>query len=199
MKRMIRKLLVLAALCLLCAVPVSGAQQGSLLLTKVEKQVMLFPVADEQGIPNEDFAGTVENLTISDLTPEVAKKLYQHVQDRELSGEVGTPNNIKEVFFADLELGWYLVCSMGQTPEFMPFLISAPMTIGDKTVYNITAEPKLQSPFEPSQPGGPENPQPNIPQTGAILWPQYLLLILGGVSICLGLVEVIRGREKRYE
>lgn len=199
MKRMICKLLVLTALCLFCVVPVSGAQQGSLLLTKVEKQVMLFPVADEQGIPNEDFAGTVENLTISDLTPEVAKKLYQHVQDRELSGEVGTPNNIKEVFFADLERGWYLVCSMGQTPEFMPFLISAPMTIGDKTVYNITAEPKLQSPFEPSQPGGSEKPQPNIPQTGANLWPQYLLLILGGVSIFLGLVEVIRGREKRYE
>ena len=199
MKRQIRNLLLAAALCLLFAVPVLAAQQGSLLLTKVEKPVMLFSVADSQGIPTADFAGTVETLTQNDLTPAMAKKLYQHAQDLELSGKTGTADENQEVFFASMEEGWYLVCSTAETAEFAPFLICLPMTIGEKTVYNIQAEPKVDSPTDPTGPSGYVDIQPNIPQTGAILWPKYLLLLLGAVAIAAGLIEVVRGREKKYE
>lgn len=199
MKRGIRKLLAVAALCLLIAVPVAATQQGSLLLSKVTEPVMLVPVADRQGVPTEDFSGMVEKLTQNDLTQDMAKKLYQHIRQEELSGVICPADGSKEAFFSSMEEGWYLVCSTAQPAEFVPFLICVPMMIGDKTVYHIQAEPKVQEPPEPSQPASPEAPKPNIPQTGAILWPQYLLLFLGAVSIGAGLIEVIRGREKDYE
>lgn len=199
MKSVICKLLAAVALCLFLAVPAAAAQQGSLLLTKVEEPAMLLPVADGQGVPTEDFLGIVGELTQKDLTPDVARKLYQHMQEQKLSGTTGTANGNKEVFFSSLEEGWYLVCSMGERAEFAPFLICVPMTVGNKTIYNIQAEPKVDEPTEPSQPGGTETPKPNIPQTGAILWPRYLLLISGAAAIGAGLIEVIRGREKDYE
>lgn len=199
MKKWISKMFLLIVLCFSVAVSASAAQQGSLLLTKVEKPVMLVLVADEQGIPTESFAGTAEKLTQSDLTPAVAKTFYQHLQNKALSGETETPDHNKEVVFPDLQTGWYLVCSKGEKAEFAPFLIRVPMTLGNKTVYHIQAEPKVSDPADPTQPTDPVPPKPNIPQTGAILWPKYLLLALGVAAIGAGLVEVIRGREKRHE
>ncbi len=199
MKRWTCKLLLAVMLCCLFAVFVSAAKPGSLLLTKVRKPAMVFRVADADGAPTEDFVGVVDQLTQTDLTPEVAKKFFQHVQNGNLLGETGTPNENNEIFFPSLTDGWYLVCSMAEEAEFAPFLICMPMTIGEGLVYDIQAEPKVETPVEPSVPSEPVTPQPNIPQTGAILWPQYLLLSLGAVAICAGLVEVYRGREKNYE
>lgn len=199
MKRMVCKLLTFIALCLLLTVPVSAAQQGSLLLTNVSEPVSVFCVADVQGVPTDDFSGLAEKLTLNDLTPDVAKKFYQCVQQKELSGKTVAANEKKEVFFSGLKEGWYLVCSMKNPGEFAPFLICVPMTIGNETVYNILAEPKQDEIVDPPPTGEPEEPKPNIPQTGAILWPQYLLLGLGAVAIVAGLIEVVHGREKKYE
>ena len=199
MKKWSSKILLAIAMCIFFAVPASAAQQGSLLLTKVEKPAMLFFVADEQGIPTEDFAGTVEKLTQSDLTPAMAQTFYQHVQNKELSGETGVPDDNQEITFTSLKTGWYLVCSRGEKAEFAPFLLCIPITIGGKTVYNVLAEPKVNDPTDPTQPADPVSPKPNIPQTGAILWPKYLLLALGVAAIGAGLIEVTRGREKRHE
>jgi len=198
MKRQMLKLILAAVLCALLAVPVFAAEQGSLLLKDVEAPVVVFRAADASGVPVADFAGTVEKLTAEDLKPEIAKKLYKQVQDKALSGQTGTPNADKEVFFASLDKGWYLVCSAGEKAEFAPFLICVPMTIGDKTVYDIQAEPKIDSPLDPG-PTDPIIPEPDIPQTGAIQWPKYLLLILGGLAIGAGVFEVLRGREKSHE
>lgn len=199
MKKWISKLLLLIILMSLFAVPVSAATTGSLLLTKVGTPVEVFLVAGKDGIPVEAFAGMAEKLTTSDLTRDMAKKFYQHTQDKKLSGMVGTPNENKEIFFSLLEEGWYLVCSKAEQKASAPFLICVPMDIGGKAVYDIQAEPKIDSPLDPSGPSGPITPEPNIPQTGAVLWPQYLLLGLGAAAICWGLAEVYRGREKRYE
>lgn len=199
MKRWICKLFLAVVLCLLSAVPAMAAQQGSLLLTAVEKPVMLFLVADEQGIPTEAFAGVVEKLTQDDLTPAMAKKFRQHAKDHALSGQTAAANENKEIFFDALNEGWYLVCSTAEQSEFTPFLICIPMSMDGKPVYHVHAEPKVDTTPDPSGPSTPVTPEPNIPQTGAILWPKYLLLILGAVAIGAGLLEVIRGRENKYE
>lgn len=199
MKKWMCKLLLAVVLCLMVTVPVSAAQQGSLLLTEIEQPVMLLKVADNQGVPTEAFAGLVEKLTVEDMQPAVAKQFYQRMEDQELFGDTYTASAEKEVFISPLEEGWYLVCSVGERPEFTPFLICVPMTIGDKTVYHIQAEPKVDDFTDPTQPTEPGPSEPDIPQTGAILWPKYLLLALGACAIVAGLVEVIRGREKRYE
>lgn len=199
MKKWICRLLLAGVICLLFAVPVSATQQGSLLLTKTERPVTLFSVADREGLPTEAFAGLADKLTQNDLTPETAKKFYQRALQQELSGQTGIPNEHKEIIFAPIEAGWYLVCSAAEQAEFTPFLICVPMTVGEQTVYNIQAEPKTDSPAEPTVPSQPIAPKPNIPQTGAILWPKYLMLVLGIIAIGVGLFEVVRGREKSYE
>ena len=91
------------------------------------------------------------------------------------------------------------MCSVGEKAEFAPFLVQIPMTIGEKKVYDIQAEPKVDNPPESSTPSQPVDPEPEIPQTGAILWPKYLLLGLGAVLILAGIIEALRGREKEYE
>lgn len=199
MKRRTCRWILSAILCMMLVGPVAAAQQGSLLLTNVEVPAALFPVADTRGIPTEEFAGTVDRLTQTELTQTVAKKLYQHVQDQELVGKIQMADRKQEIFFDSLDEGWYLVCSMGEKAEFAPFLICVPMMLGEKTVYDIQAEPKTDSPTDPAIPSDPFAPETNIPQTGAILRPKYLLLILGAVAIVTGLVEVIRGQEKHYE
>ena len=199
MKRTICKLLLLVVLCLLLAVPASAAQQGSLLLTQVSEPVSVFCVADAQGVTTPDFSDIAETLSQGDLTQEMAKKFYHRVQEKELAVTTATADARLEVYFPALDKGWYLVYSMKQPGEFAPFMICVPMQIGNNTVYHIQAEPKHSDPTEPSLPVNPEDPKPNIPQTGAILWPQYLLLALGALAIVAGLVEVYRGREKSYE
>lgn len=191
-------ILILVVLFCLFATPVFAAEKGSLLLKNLESGAAVFRVADAQGFPTADFAGVTECLTAEDMKPAVAKKFYQRAIDKELAGQTDLPNEKKEIFFEGLEKGWYLVCSVGDKAEFAPFLIRIPMNIGDKTIYDIQAEPKVDNPPE-STPSQPVNPDPEIPQTGAILWPKYLLLGLGAVLILAGIVEALRGREKEHE
>ncbi len=196
MKIRIRNIVLAVMLCLLIAVPVSADVQGSLLLVDVEQPTLLFPVADKDGVPVAQLADAVELLSAEDLTPQVAKTVYEAVQTKQLSGTLGTANSQKEIAYKDLEMGWYLVCSASEQAEFTPFLICVPMSVDGEEQYDIVAEPKVDSPAEPSD---PELPQPNIPQTGAIQWPKYVLLIVGMVTIGVGVFEVVRGREKHHE
>ncbi len=202
MKRRICNLLLTAVLCLLLAVPVCAAEQGSLLLKEVEHPAEIFVVADAQGIPTGAFADTVEKLTRNDLTPAAAKVFYERVQSAKPSGVTVAADQSKKIFFSSLEEGWYLVCSKGEQAEFAPFLVAIPMRINSQSVYAVEAEPKVDSPVTPptsSKPSTPVTPEPNIPQTGVIQWPKYVLLILGAAAIGVGLVQVIAGQEKRYE
>lgn len=199
MRRIIRNFLIFVILSCLFAVSVFAAEEGSLLLKNLESGAAIFRVADAQGYPTPDFAGVTERLTAEDLKPAVAKKFYQRTMDKELAGQTDLPNGNHEIFFGGLEKGWYLVCSVGEKAEFAPFLVQIPMTIGEKKVYDIQAEPKVDNPPESSTPSQPVDPEPEIPQTGAILWPKYLLLGLGAVLILAGIIEALRGREKEYE
>lgn len=58
----------------------------------------------------------------------------------------------------------------------------------------LPPQPPEPPPYEPSVPAGPS--QPTIPQTGAQLWPVWLLLAAGGLLIVLGALELRRGRTK---
>ncbi|MBR2311137.1 MAG: hypothetical protein IKA47_11510 [Oscillospiraceae bacterium] len=197
--RKLKTVSILFALLILLSLPVMAAQTGSLVVRNVKSPAVMYLVADANGVPTQDFAIAItENLTEDRLTPDAARKLQTHAEEKNLSGQTVTPDSSNLITFSLLEEGCYLVCSTAQPGEFAPFLIRVPMTIGDKLVYDIQASPKVD-PNNPNAPGKPVEPQPNIPQTGNIQWPKYLLLILGGVAILAGFVEVLRGREKTYE
>lgn len=194
------KILTFALLMVLLVAPVFAQTQGSLEIRSIQKATVLYQVADQNGVPTADFAGIQEtNLTEADLTPQLAQKLRSFVQEQDIAGQTLTPNDEGVVRYAPLEQGVYLICSTAQPGEFAPFLVRIPMTIGGQPIYDIQAEPKTEDPDGPFSPQDPDTPQPDIPQTGNILWPKYLLLILGSLAILAGFVQILRGREKRYE
>lgn len=198
MKRKLRNLLTVMALCLLFAVPVEAAQPGSLTVRNIRKAVNLYQVADATGVPVAAFSAKLEGvITEKQLTSQLARTLYTYAREQALTGVSLTPNGGQDVNFGDLEQGFYLVGSTAQPGEFAPFLISIPMSIGDKHVYDIQAEPKTEEEPTPTEPGGTVTPKPNIPQTGAILWPKYVLLSLGAVAILVGFGLILSCRREQ--
>lgn len=196
-------------LCVLCTavlllvlltVPVFAQTPGSLVILNVEEPVVLYRVADADGVPTAEFALALEiNLTEDKLSPDLAKSLYTYAETNTVTGQTVSPDEEGKVSYSLLEQGCYLVCSTAREGEFAPFLIRIPMTIGGKTVYDIQATPKTDGPGSDFSPVEPSPSEPNIPQTGNIQWPKYLLLILGGIAIAAGFVQILRGREKQYE
>ncbi|MBQ6706155.1 MAG: hypothetical protein IJN07_01410 [Clostridia bacterium] len=199
MLRKIAKFSFVLVLCMLFAVPVSAARQGSFTLKNLENEVVLYPVADENGVPAGDFAGAVDRLTQNHLTPAMAKTLYDRIGENHTGSTSLSPDPQGEMTFSSLEEGWYLVVSRAEKPEFAPFLVAIPMIINGESMYDLEAEPKVESPVTPPTTSTPENPRPNIPQTGVVLWPKYLLLMAGALLITVGVVETVAGREKRHE
>lgn len=199
MKRRICNAFLLFFLSLLLFSPVRAETEGSLLLADVKESATLIAVAGQDGTPTGAFCGTVEKLTPQDLTRDKAKVFYEWAREKGVNGTTLIPDENKEIYFPSLSPGWFLVYSNKEKAEFAPFLICIPMTVGEKTVYHIKAQPKIDSPLTPDTPSSPGTGEDKIPQTGAVLWPKYLLLALGGLCIVAGAVEVIRNRRARDE
>ncbi|MBP3685607.1 MAG: hypothetical protein J6J21_01110 [Clostridia bacterium] len=198
MRHAIRNLLFALFCTLFLILPVSAAEVGSLLLTHVKKDVELFLVADETGSPVAAFSEVRQTLDEVSLSPETAKLFFDVAKKQSLCGTVQSKNEEGEIFFPDLKQGWYLVCGAEESAEFTPFLVRVPMTLEEREIYHIKAQPKVDGPTKPI-PSTPLDPEANIPQTGAILWPKVLLLSLGGLSILAGLFFVVTGQKKTDE
>lgn len=192
-------LLTAALLCVLLVFPVSAARTGSLQIDNVHAPVVLFPLADAQGVLTDSFSAASEPLTAENTGADQAKKLQKYAGEKGLSGQEMTPDASGQTRYSQLEAGYYLVCSQAQPGEFAPFILRIPMTVADRVIYDVQAQPKAERPEEPESPTTPLPLQPVIPQTGFIQWPKYLLLTLGAVCVAAGLFEAVRGREKRYE
>ena len=69
----------------------------------------------------------------------------------------------------------------------------------DASGFKLDKRVNCQEPmgFHATEPGGAVTPSPNIPQTGAILWPKYVLLSLGAVAILAGFVLILSCRRKQ--
>lgn len=203
MIKKLNSLFMAMTLCLLCVFAVSAEadQRGSLLVKNVDRPVNLYHVAQADGTPTADFVqACAEQLTEQTANAVMAKQLRQFVQEQTVSGLRLQPAKNRQVSFTDLEQGYYLVCSTGSPGEFAPFMLRVPMTATGKEIYDIQAVPKQDTGEQPDTPGGPGvEVGPNIPQTGSIQWPKYLLLCVGAVAILWGATDVVLGREKRYE
>ena len=200
-KFLIRWFLPLLLCMLLGCVTVFAAESGSLRIVDVENAVALYPVAGYDGSLTETFRNApVTDLLEESKAVENAAILDQFVKENQISGQEQAPDDTKEVYYPSLETGVYLVRSMHSEPEFAPFLVGIPMQINGQTLYHVTADPKAQEPSVPSEPtvpAEPVEPEPEIPQTGNSVWPQYVLLVIGALTIAVGFAEMIRGREKQ--
>lgn len=201
--------LLAALMCLiLCAFPAPAAQSGSLRVTVADEpglEVLLYRVADENGILTEAFSGAEmapETLLDTLEAKKNAQTLYSFARDKEISAETAVIGENGAAVFAGLELGCYLVACAGETPSFDPFLAFIPTVINGETVYDVEAEPKAEEPdptTEPPETQEPTEPAPSIPQTGNSVIPEYVLLGLGCLLALIGMAELLRGRKEAHE
>lgn len=198
-RKTIKMVCAWAALCFLLAGTVSAKHTGSLKLKNVTAGVCLYQVADENGTLTEDFAQSgvkvAENMT---KNKEAANTLQEFAEKESVSGEEKTPAD-GVVSFGDLEEGCYLVCSIASKREFVSFLVWIPTSLDGEKIYDVQATPKTEDPTDPTIPTDSAPLKPNIPQTGNLMWPQYVLFGLGVALMIFGVVEVIRGRRKTDE
>ncbi len=92
-----------------------------------------------------------------------------------LSREVGADGTVT---FRDLLPGYYLLVQEESPIGYLPikaFCISLPMAVGDELEYHIVAVPKLEM-----------VPEGNLPQTGQLIWPIWILLASGVSLLTLG-------------
>lgn len=186
-------------ICLLLSVTVFAQQTGSLLLKNISHSVTLYQIADADNNLEDAFANAQINVAESTQAVTNARRLQKFAVDNGIAGDTKAPDAAKQVMFDSLEKGCYLVCSQAQPEDFVPFLIWIPTALGEETIYDIQAEPKTEDPTDPDQPDQPVTPEPNIPQTGIIQWPKYVLLSLGAAAIFVGAAEMIRGGRKSNE
>lgn len=151
----------------------AAAQEGSLRLTM---RINGDPVS----------GGTVVLYDVTDLAPDSdAEQLARYARLKLEPLQTGYVNGEGEVRFDSLPPGRYLLvqeeASAGCLP-LRPFLFSVPIRIGDETVYQIEAAPKL-SPL----------PNSSLPQTGQILWPIWAL---GGMGILLLGIGILIGKKE---
>lgn len=174
----------------------AAAGTGSLKIIDISQAVTLYQVAYADGTLTEAFAAApVEDLLADEKAVENARQLAEFVQTEQLSGQRLMPEDTETVIFEPLQEGYYLVCS--EDGEFAPFLATIPTRINGEVCYEVQADPKEELPTDPDQPTPPGGPDPEIPQTGNSVIPQYVLLAAGILLTALGFVELLRGREKK--
>lgn len=201
MKRSKFPVLAAALLWLLLCVPTAAAAEwGSLKVRGVTQTVRLYQILDPAGSPTAAFSGAGELLEAVKTAPvAAARKLAEYAAKNHEAAEK-TPDQTGAVFFGDLPLGMYLVCSTGG--EFAPFLLEIPTELNGKTVYNIEAKPKQEEtppeetvPPTTQPPAATEPGDPAIPQTGVSVIPKYTLMCLGTVLTLWGLCDMLLGKE----
>lgn len=99
--------------------------------------------------------------------------------------------------YEDLEEGCYLVLCTADGVVIDPFLLQIPTQINGKRIYHIEALPKTEEPTpETTEPTAPTEPKPDILQTGASVWPKYILIIVGAAILIFGLADMVGGRKE---
>ncbi len=132
--------------------------------------------------------------TSSSARHEQAERLYEYAKQEQISAVQGKTNQNGRVTFDDLKLGIYLVAQSEHMTDAVtggnwfssPFLVSVPTWIGDKLVYQVTAEPKTEYvPIQTSIKPTPEPPKKSDNVKTGDSMPIELLLIVLTSSVCL--------------
>ena len=216
--RLLRSLRILAALLLLAALLSAAVQAeeqtGSVhvLLTGEDDKptqgvsVLLYRVADTNGTLSAEF--TAAGVSASDFSDteqqaKLARKLAAYAAEKNCTATKIATDAAGEATFPSLTEGIYLLrCAEGQSVVFPAFLVRLPLELDGKLYYDVDAFPKAEpapqpdptAPTSPTEPGG----KPSLPQTGWDPLPALLLAGGGLILLCLGVLELIRGRKEPH-
>jgi len=199
--RLLAGLLIL----LLLTTSVLAAKEGSLNLTITGENgavegmdVFVYPVAAPDGTLTREFAGSgiePDKLTDQKKAGATAQTLWQYVQLEGIEAEPLTTDKDGVVCIENLEEGIYLIAGSGEEGVFAPFLVTMPLVINNEADYDISAEPKVSDPdqpTEPTQPGG----DPQGPQTGDTTNIQLYSTLAGISLVAVAMLLVLRKKEE---
>ena len=174
------RLVLFCAVCLTLALavpPARAAEDAAGSIRVAAEAMTLHRVGAEDGSLTPAFSGSGADLGTW-AEPETAQALADWVEDREIPGQTRQTRQGQAVF-SGLEPGYYLLTQPG-AGSVRPFLVPIPMTVGDRTYYDITAAPK---------------PAGDLPDTGQ-RWGTGPWLAAGALALA-GLMVLLRCRKGR--
>ena len=199
--------------------PVAG---GTVTLYQVAN-MQLDEKGDLQFVLTQDYESFNGDLTTLDES--LTNSLKTYTEYNELVGLTQNINDSGYTCFSDLKLGLYLLIQGDAADGYMPinaFLVTVPEETNGTVVYDVDASPKTSvvkiedstptieqetttvtettqettTPSDTSSRMKKDTPTPTIPQTGLLVWPVVLLIIVGVLLVGLGFMLVFLDKEK---
>ncbi len=205
MKFMKNIIICILLACLLCSFTINtdAAESGTITVNLTYKNkpvvggsILLYRVADKEHNLVKEFVSS--GISLEDLESEnTVKDLVSYVEHNAIVGEQYTTDDKGNIKTEGLDLGVYLIVE-DQMPEmytgFKPFLVTIPITIKGKKVYDVDATPKVDVKKDNKEPTTttasrrPPSPKHNerLPQTGQLWWPVPILAFAGLVFFGYG-------------
>lgn len=200
--------------------PVAG---GSVTLYQVAS-MQLDEKGDLQFVLTQDYESFDGDLTALDES--LTSSLETYTELNELVGLTQNINDSGYTCFDDLTLGLYLVIQGDAADGYMPistFLVTVPEETSGTVIYDVDASPKTSvakiadstpiaeeetttvtettqettTPSDTSSRMKKDTPTPTIPQTGLLVWPVVLLIIVGVLLVGLGFMLVFLDKENK--
>ena len=150
-----------------------------------------------------DFSDTEVNLESSDAAPQLLDK----VKEEGVSGVTVRSDTDGKAVFADRELGAYLIYSPDNI--FTPFIAFLPMVTDDGISFELTAQPKIDIPDEPTTEPEKETDTPEettapipthndekLPQTGMLQFPVPILGLCGVLIFSKGFILYANSKKE---
>ncbi|MCI5603251.1 MAG: hypothetical protein MR361_07135 [Clostridiales bacterium] len=188
---------------------------------EVSGELMLIKVADikENGDNGLEYVYTSEfdkcGLNIDgDIDDTFVNNLKAYIEDNEIKGYTKEIDSDGKISFTDLEIGMYFVMQTDTDSYYKisPFVITVPEEIDGEIYYDVDATPKTEvssieiptvpeeteTPVETTEKIPETTPEEKIPQTGLLVWPVVLLVLVGALLIGSGIM-LQSGKSERGE
>ena len=128
---------------------------------------------------------------------EKAAAVCEAVVDKGTYLDKKTTDSNGKLVFDGLEPGLYLIVrtnAVNTSYEFEPSLIFVPQTSEGELIYDVDAEPKFSKKTDTDSPSTTPDGE-KLPQTGQLIWPIFVLSILGLVLVVSGVVIIKKERK----
>lgn len=188
---------------------------------KVSGELTLIKVADikENGDNDIEYVYTSEfsecRLEIgSNIDDTFVSNLKTYIEDNEINGYTKEIDSDGKITFTDLEIGMYFVMQTNTDSYYKisPFVVTVPEEIDGEIYYDVDATPKTEvssveiptvpeeteTPVETTEKIPETTPEEKIPQTGLLVWPVVLLVLVGALMIGSGIM-LQSGKSERKE
>ena len=139
---------------------------------------------------------------------DAAQRLYEQLEAVSVTGYTATSDSEGKARYTGCVIGAYLIYS--PTQLFNPFLVLIPMETQEEYIFTVTAEPKIDIPYQPpetepsteptsespTQPPAKPPKKEQLPYTGMLQYPIPLLGCAGLILFAKGFLDYAGSKKK---